>query len=296
MKRLPARQLFLLDGTYELFRAYFALPAEQSPDGREVGAIRGLIASVLKLLRQPEVTHVAAATDHVIESFRNQLFAGYKTGDGLPEDLASQFDLAEDALRAMGVVVWPMIEFEADDALATAANKFAAHVDRVVILSADKDLAQCVVGQKVVLHDRLRNKTYDEAGVHAKFGVSPSSIPDYLALVGDSADGIPGLIGWGAKSAALVLDVYGSIETIPDDPDNWDIDVRRQHHLAATLTADRSAAKLYKELATLRLDVPFSESLEDLRYRGTPRTRYQSFCRDLGLGGLSERPAEWASN
>jgi 5'-3' exonuclease len=295
LKRLPARQLFLLDGTYELFRAYFALPAEQSPDGREIGAIRGLVASVLKLLRQPEVTHVAAATDHVIESFRNQMFAGYKTGEGLPEDLASQFHLAEDALRAMGVVVWPMIEFEADDALAAAANQFASQVDRVVILSADKDLAQCVVGQNVVLHDRLRNKTYDEAGVHTKFGVPPASIADYLALVGDSADGIPGLSGWGAKSAASLLNVYGSIETIPDDPDRWSVDVRRRNHLAGTLAKNRSEAKLYKELATLRLDVPFSESLEDLRYCGTPRTRYQSFCRDVGLGGLSERPAQWAS-
>src|SRR5215470_18338850 len=193
------RRLHLLDATYELFRAYFAMPSERAPDGREVGAIRGLIGSTLALLREPAVTHVGAATDHVIESFRNRLFAGYKTGDGIPPDLWAQFPLAEEAFESLGIVVWPMVEFEADDAIATAAARFAAAVEQVVILSPDKDLAQCVTGNRVVLHDRIRRVTYDAAAVRARFGVPPAAIPDYLALVGDRADGFPGLPGWGAK-------------------------------------------------------------------------------------------------
>lgn len=290
------RRLHLLDATYELFRAYFALPKEQSPQGQEIGGIRGLIGTVLKLVGEPGVTHLAAATDHVIDSFRNRLFEGYKTGDGLPRDLASQFSLAEEALRALGVVVWPMVEFEADDALATAAKRFAPQVDQVVILSPDKDLAQCVSGNRVVLRDRLRNRTYDEAGVRAKFGVDPGSIPDYLALVGDAADGIPGLRGWGAKSAATVLGAYQSVDRIPADPATWPVALRGVAKLAASLAAQRSQVLLYKRLATLRSDVPLQENFTDLLYRGADRPRYRALCAQHGLTGLADRPTRWAGS
>ena len=208
-------KVHLVDGTYELFRAYYAVPSISAPDGRPVGAVRGLIQTLLALLRQDDVTHVAAAFDHVIESFRNDLFAGYKTGAGVPQDLLSQFELAERASSALGLVVWPMVEFEADDAIATAAFRWSNSpgVDQVVICSPDKDLTQMVVGERVVCLDRRRNVTLDEAAVWAKFGVAPASIPDYLALVGDSADGIPGISGWGARSSAKVLECYRHLET-----------------------------------------------------------------------------------
>jgi len=297
-------KLHLLDATYELFRAFFAMPSEQAPDGREhaqrehaqreVGAIRGLIGSTLALLREPGVTHIGAATDHVIESFRNQLFDGYKTGEGVPAELMSQFPLAEDALRALGIVVWPMIEFEADDALATAAARFADQVEQVVILSPDKDLCQCVRGQRVVTHDRRRVKTYDEAAVQEKFGVPPPLIPDLLALVGDTADGIPGVPGFGMKTAAAVLRVYGSIENIPDDASRWTLKLRGADRLAATLAARRSDALLYKRLATLRTDAPIGEALADLEWRGVKRDAFTAFCRQLGFGDLAQRPTRWA--
>ena len=287
-------RLHLLDATYELFRAYFAMPDSCAPDGRQVGAIRGFISTTLALLKQPEVTHIGAATDHVIESFRNQLFDGYKTGDGVPPDLLSQFPLAEEALRALGVVVWPMVEFEADDALATAAARFAAVVDQVVILSPDKDLTQCVVKSQIVTHDRRRRKTYDEDAVRVKFGVAPGSIPDFLALVGDSADGIPGLSGWGAKSTAAVLSVYGRIEEIPADPHVWPVKVRDRQRLAASLADQRADVMLYKTLATLRTDVALDEGLPDLCWGGTPRERYRAFCTELGLLDLIDRPTRWA--
>jgi 5'-3' exonuclease len=287
------RTLHLIDATFELFRAYCALPSERAPDGREVGAIRGLIASLLVLLREPAVTHVAAATDHVIESFRNRLFAGYKTGDGIPAELWAQFPLAEEALRALGIVVWPMVEFEADDAIASAAARFAGEVDQVVILSPDKDLAQCVEGQRVVLHDRIRRVTYDDAAVQAKFGVPPAAIPDYLALVGDAADGIPGLPGWGAKSAAAVLRAHQQIEAIPDDAAAWRATVRGRERLAATLAAHRTEAQLYKRLATLRRDVPISERLDDLAWQGVPRPRFEALCARLGFSELTRRPSRW---
>ena len=296
MKRSPVPpRLYLLDATFELFRAYFALPSERAPDGHEIGAIRGLIASVLALLRQPEVTHIAAATDHVIESFRNRLFAGYKSGDGVAADLLSQFPLAEEALRAIGVVVWPMVEFEADDALATGATRFAAAVRQVVILSPDKDLTQCVVGRRVVTHDRRRQTTYDEAAVRVKFGVPPSSIPDLLALVGDRADGIPGIPGWGAKSAAAILSAYGHIESIPANPEDWRISLRNCQQLAAGLRHQHSDAVLYKRLATLHTDVPLAERLHNLRWRGVPREPYRSFCARLGFANLADRPARLAT-
>jgi 5'-3' exonuclease len=287
------RTLHLLDATYELFRAFFAMPSEQAPGGRDVGAIRGLIGSTLALLREPGVTHIGAATDHVIESFRNQLFAGYKTGDGVPTELLAQFPVAEDALRALGIAVWPMVEFEADDALATAAARFVDQVDRVVILSPDKDLCQCVRGRRVVTHDRRRLKTYDDAAVREKFGVPPAAIPDLLGLVGDAADGIPGIPGWGIKTAAAVLRVYGSIEKIPDDPALWTLTLRGAERLAATLAARRSDARLYKRLATLRTDAPLAESLADLEWHGVKRDAYSALCRELGFGDLAQRPMSW---
>jgi 5'-3' exonuclease len=287
------RALHLIDGTFELFRAYYALPSTTAPNGREVGAVRGLIASMLALLREPGVSHVAAATDQVIESFRNRLFAGYKTGEGIAPELWAQFPLAEEALDALGIVLWPMVEFEADDAIATAAARFAGGVDQVVILSPDKDLAQCVDGRRVVTHDRIRRTTYDEAAVRAKFGVPPPAIPDYLALVGDSADGIPGIPGWGAKSAATVLAAYGRIEAIPDDPRTWSVALRGRDRLAAALAARRKEAQLYKTLATLRRDVPLAERLDDLRWHGVPRRRYEALCTRLGFADLTRRPTLW---
>jgi len=286
-------KLHLLDGTYELFRAYFAMPAERAPNGQEVGAIRGLIASTLALLREPGVTHLAAATDHVIESFRNDLFAGYKTGAGIPPDLWSQFPLAEEALRAMGVTVWPMIEFEADDALASAAARFSGMVDQVVILSPDKDLCQCVRDPQVVLHDRRANKSFDTAGVVEKLGVPPAAVPDLLALVGDTADGIPGIPGFGKKTATTLLQAFGSLEAIPADPTLWP-KLRGAEKLAATLERQRADAALFKRLATLRVDAPLAENLSDLEWRGADRPVYQELCARLGFGGLAERPHRWA--
>jgi 5'-3' exonuclease len=287
-------QLHLLDATFELFRAYYGQPPARAPDGREVGAVRGLIRSTLVLLRDPAVTHVAAATDHVIESFRNDLFPGYKTGAGMPPDLWAQFPLAEEALAGLGIVVWPMVDFEADDALATAAARFAADSERVVILSPDKDLAQCVRGTRVVMHDRIRGATYDEAGVQARFGLPPAAIADMLALVGDSADGIPGLPGWGRKSAAAALAAHGHIEDIPDDPTAWRIAIRGRDRLAATLAAHRAEARLYKTLATLRTDVPLVESLAQLRWQGVPRGPYVALCQRLGFADLTARVPRWA--
>ncbi len=288
-------KLHLIDATYELFRAYFAMPNETAPTGQEVGAIRGLIGSILALLHQNDLTHVAAATDHVIESFRNELFDGYKTSEGVPEDLLSQFPLAEEALAAVGIVVWPMIEFEADDALATAAAKFTREVDQVLILSPDKDLCQCVSDGRVVTYDRRRDKMYDAAAVVEKFGVEPQSIADLLALVGDSADGFPGIPGWGMKSAAAVLRQYKTVEAIPDDASKWSCRVRGAERLAVTLRQRRSEAMLYKRLATLRTDAPLSESLEDLRWRGVDRVAFESLCRRFGFGDLARRPGKWSA-
>jgi len=286
-------QLHLIDATFELFRAYYGQPASRAPDGREIGAVRGLIRSTIPLLRDPEITHIAAATDHVIESFRNDLFPGYKTGEGIAPDLWAQFPLAEDALRALGVVVWPMIPFEADDAIATAAERFAGDVDRVVVLSPDKDLAQCVRGQHIVTHDRMRGITYDEDAVRVKFGVGPASIPDLLALTGDTADGIPGIPGWGRKSAGVVLASYGTIEAIPDDPTAWTVPVRGRDRLAGVLAERRADAMLYKRLATLRADVPLAESADDLRWRGIPRRAFARFCESLGLDNVVSGHVRW---
>lgn len=288
-------QVHLVDGTYELFRAYFGAPSAKAPDGAEVGATRALLRSMLALLRSEGVTHVGIAFDTVIESFRNDLFAGYKTGAGIEEELASQFALAEQAAEALGLVVWRMVDFEADDALATAAARFAgdARVDRVLLCSPDKDLAQCVRGSRVVCLDRLRDKVLDEDGVVAKFGVLPAAIPDYLALVGDSADGIPGLPRWGAKSTAAVLARYGSIDAIPDDHADWDVTVRGGAALARVLADQRPAARLYRTLATLRADVPLGESLDDLAWQGARREALEALCERLGERALPARIPRW---
>jgi 5'-3' exonuclease len=277
-------KLHLVDGTYELFRAYFGAPPALSPEGQEVGATRGLLRSLLSLVREDGVTHVGVAFDHVIESFRNELYPGYKTGEGVPADLMAQFPLAERATVALGLVCWPMVGFEADDALATAAARWAdaPGVEQVLVCTPDKDLAQCVRGTRVVRLDRMRRLLLDEAGVGAKFGIAPGSIPDWLALVGDDADGIPGIPRWGAKSASAVLGRFGRIEDVPDDARHWGLAVRGAAALAESLAARRSEAALYKRLATLRSDVPLAESLQDLEWRGAPRAELTSLCRELG--------------
>ncbi len=276
-------KVHLVDGTYELFRAYFGAPKKFGLSGHEVGASAGILRSLLFLLRDESATHVACAFDHVIESFRNDLFAGYKTSEGVPEDLLSQFGLAEDVTRALGLVTWAMVEFEADDAIATAAFRFASdpRVEQVVIASPDKDLTQCVRGSRVVLWDRRRQNVLDEAGVRAKFGVSPESIPDFLALVGDAADGLPGVFGWGKKSAAAVLAEFGKIEAIPRNAGAWRDKPRRAYDLAAELEHERENALLYRKLATLRLDVPLEEDLEALEWKGAERETLTELCREL---------------
>jgi 5'-3' exonuclease len=259
----------LIDGTYELFRYFYAVPSAKEADGTEVGAVRGVLASVLGMINRG-ATHVGVATDHVIESFRNGLWPGYKTGEGIDPDLLSQFVLLEQALSVMGVVVWPMVEFEADDALASAAAAAARdpRVERVIICTPDKDLAQSVQGTRVVQMNRRTNVVRDEAGVVAAFGVKPASIPDYLALVGDAADGYPGLRGWGAKSAAAVLARFEHLESIPADPRDWHVNAANSGTLAATLARDRQLALLFRDLATLRADIPLFESVDDLHWSG----------------------------
>ena len=286
--------LHLLDATYELFRAYFGFPKRLAPDGTEVGAIYGIIETTLRLLRQDDVTHVAAATDTVIESFRNDLYEGYKTGDGIEPALWAQFPLAEEALRVLGVVVWPLREFEADDALATAALRWVDDVDKVVILSPDKDLMQCVVGHRIVTFNRREQIEYDEAGVIDKFGISPVSIPDYLALVGDTADGVPGIAGWGAKSTSTVLARYVRLERIPTSDAEWDVKVRGAARLSQNLEASREEAALYRTLTTLRRDVPLEESLEDLEWQGVEQGAFEALCDRHGFGEIRTRPHVWA--
>jgi 5'-3' exonuclease len=262
--------IHLIDGTYELFRHYYALPPAQDEDGREIAAVRGVLTSIRGMLNAG-ATHVGVATDHVIESFRNGLWAGYKNGEGIDPALLAQFPLLEEALVAAGIVVWPMVEFEADDALAAAAAAAAAdpRVERVIICTPDKDLAQCVRGTRVVQLNRRTRTYFDEAGIVAKFGVSPASIPDYLALVGDAADGFPGLAGWGAKSAAAVLAKYRHLEAIPADPREWNVNVASAARLAQTLQADRERALLFRNLATLRTDIALFDDIEALRWTGS---------------------------
>lgn len=286
-------KLHLLDATYELFRAYFGFPARQAPDGSEVGAVYGILDTTLRLLGQQDVTHLGAATDQVIESFRNRMFDGYKTGEGVEPDLLAQFPLAEEALRALGVTVWAMREFEADDALATAALRWSGEVEQVVILSPDKDLMQCVVGDRVVSYNRRERILYDEAGVVEKFGIPPVSIPDYLALVGDSADGVPGIAGWGAKSTAAVLGKFLRIERIPRSPGEWGVAVRGAVRLSANLEAAREDALLYRTLTTLRRDAPLDESLGDLEWLGARRGLFTGLCSRLGFTRMAARPHRW---
>jgi 5'-3' exonuclease len=266
--------VYLIDGTYELFRHYYAVPSARDAAGQEVGAVRGVVGSVLGMINRG-ATHVAVATDHVIESFRNRMWHGYKTSAGVDPELLAQFQPLEHALRALGVAVWPMVEFEADDALAAGAVKAAddPRVDRVIICTPDKDLAQCVRGTRVVQLDRRRNATRDEAGVIAKFGVPPQSIPDYLALVGDASDGYPGLPGWGPKSTAAVLARFEHIDRIPEDWRTWHVNAANAASLSATLIRDRQRALLFRDLATLRTDIPLFESVDDLKWTG-PRPEF----------------------
>jgi len=281
--------VYLIDGTYELFRYFFAVPSARDARGREVGAVRGVLGSVLSMV-EAGATHLGVATDHLVESFRNDLYAGYKTSEGVAEALLSQFPILEEALAAMGVKVWPMVEFEADDALASAAARAAKEstVEKVIICTPDKDLSQCVVGTRVVQLDRRRELFRNEQGVVEKFGVKPESIPDYLAVVGDSADGYPGIKGWGEKAAGAVLSRYPHLEQIPKDWQAWDPSIKKAKTLAAALFTAWEDALLFRKLATLRLDVPVFESLEELRWKG-PRPDFEEYCRQLGSGSLFAR-------
>jgi 5'-3' exonuclease len=290
-------KVHLVDATFELFRAYYSpgRSLARGPDGRPVNAVRGLIDSMLSLLREPDVTHIAAATDYVIESWRNDLFPTYKSSAGMDPDLLAQFRDAERALRSLGITTWPMVEDEADDGLATATARFIgdSRVEQIVICSVDKDLGQCVEGQRVVLRDRMRRVTYDEDGIRAKFGVAPGSIPDYLALVGDSSDGYPGLPGWGAKSAAAVLAKWRHLEAIPDSPLEWEVPVRGAVGLAATLRDHRAEAALYKRLATLNADAAVDGDLDSLAWQGVPRSEFLALCDELGLDTVGSRVHRW---
>jgi 5''-3'' exonuclease (including N-terminal domain of PolI) len=281
--------VYLIDGTYELFRYFFAVPSAKDSDGQEVGAVRGVLASILSMI-ESGTTHLGVATDHVVESFRNDLYPGYKTSEGVAAELLSQFPILEEALLAMGVVVWPMVYFEADDALASAAAKAAQdeRVKQVFICTPDKDLSQCVVGSRVVQLDRRREILRDETGVLARFGVKPQSIPDYLAVVGDSADGFPGVAGWGPKAAALVFSQYGHLENIPKDSQEWHPSIRRARPLADSLFATWEDALLFRTLATLRLDAPVVDSVDDLRWKG-PALEFEECCRRLKSPELLRR-------
>ena len=286
-------KIHLVDGTYELFRAHYSpRPGRITPDGREIKATHGMTQSLIALLGQSEVTHVAVAFDTVIRSFRNDLFDGYKTGDGVEPALLAQFPLAERITAALGLTVWPMVEFEADDTIGAAAVRFAASplVEQVVMCSPDKDLAQVVSGDRVVMLDRRKREVIDEDGVVAKFGVSPPSIPDYLALVGDSADGIPGIRGWGARTTATVLTRYESMDQIPTDAADWDLSVRGAANLVKVMTEQWDNAQLYRQLATLRLDVPLPETEpEQLRWKGVRQPEFADLCQSLGLESLLNR-------
>ena len=275
--------MYLVDGTYELFRHYYAMPPARDRDGREIGAVRGVLLSLLGMI-SGGATHVGVATDHVIESFRNRLWPAYKTGDGIDPDLLDQFQLLEDALVDLGIAVWPMIEYEADDALAAAAARAARdpQIDRVIICTPDKDLSQCVSGTRVVQMNRRTRAIRDEAGVVARFGVPPASIPDYLALVGDAADGYPGLPGWGAKSTAAVLARYGHLESIPADSRTWGVNAANPGRLALTLVRERDRAFLFRDLATLRTNIPPFESVDDLRWTG-PTPAFADRAAQLGI-------------
>lgn len=287
-------RLHLVDGTYELFRAHYSKrPSRTSPSGQDVKGTAGLVSSMLALLNDPDeaVTHIALAFDNPVTSFRNDLFEGYKTGEGMDPAIGAQFDLVERATTALGITVWSMVRFEADDALATAARRWRDEVDQVRILTPDKDLGQCVVDRRVVQVDRSRQRVIDEDGVRERNGVDPASIPDWLGLVGDTADGIPGLPRFGAKSAGALLTHYKHIEAIPDDPGTWQVKVRGAEKLGAILKEQRDDALLYKRLATLEDDVPLDSTLDDLEWRGANRRQFEKLAQELG--GIGGRPRRW---
>ena len=281
--------VYLVDGTYELFRHFYAVPSASDASGQEIGAVRGVVTSVLSMIERG-ATHLGVATDHVVESFRNDLYPGYKTSEGVAPELLSQFPILEEALGAMGVVVWPMVYYEADDALASAASQAAKDdsVNQLLICTPDKDLSQCVVGTRVVQLDRRRDRVRDEAGVVAKFGVKPQSIPDYLAVVGDSADGFPGVPGWGAKAAAGTLSHYSHLEDIPKDWQEWHPSIRKARALSEALFNAWNDALLFRTLATLRLDVPVFDRVSDLRWNG-PRPNFEEYCGRMKSSDLLRR-------
>jgi 5'-3' exonuclease len=288
--------VYLVDGTYELFRYFFAVPSSHDASGQEIGAVRGVLGSVMAMM-ETGTTHVGVATDHVVESFRNNLYPGYKTSEGVPPELLSQFPILEEALQAMGVVVWPMVEFEADDALASAAAKASQddRVEQIFVCTPDKDLGQCVKGSRVVQLDRRREIIRDEAGVEAKFGVKPESIPDYLAVVGDSADGYPGIAGWGTKAAASVLSHYRHLEDIPKDGRQWHPSIRRSRPLADSLFSAWDEAILFRILATLRLDVPVFDSVDELQWRESA-SNFESLCKRIKAPDLLRRATARAAS
>lgn len=287
-------KIHLVDGTYELFRAHFGAPPKKSQSGQEVGATLGMLRSMLLLLSDPEVTHVAVAFDHVIESFRNKMYKGYKSSEGVDPIILNQFSVVEAAIKALGLVTWPMVKYEADDAIATAVAKFkkVKSVEQIVICSVDKDLTQMVDGDRVICWDRRREITLNEKGVVEKFGVSPESIPDFLALVGDSADGYPGIQGWGEKSTSTVLAKYKHIEAIPKDPNKIPLGLGRATTLLENLQNNYKDALLFRELSTLRTDVPLKESLADLKWQGA-YPRFKKVCDELGNQSLPERITKW---
>jgi len=287
-------KLHLVDGTYELFRAHFGAPPKKAPDGMEIGATLGLVRSMMLLLSDPDVTHVAVAFDHVIESFRNKMYTGYKSSEGVDPVILNQFPLAERLVSALGLVIWPQVKFEADDAIAAAVAKFkkSKSVEQIVICSVDKDLTQMVDGKRVICWDRRREITLDEKGVVEKFGVSPESIPDYLALVGDSADGYPGIQGWGAKSAATVLAKFKHIEDIPNNPEKLPLSLGRATTLINNLQKNYEDALLFRELSTLRRDVPLKEKISDLKWQGV-YPRLKKLCEELGESRIPERVMKW---
>jgi 5'-3' exonuclease len=291
-------RLHLVDGTYELFRAHYApRPGHVAPSGRDAKATVGVVGSILALLHEAEeaVTHLAVAFDNPIRSFRNDLFPYYKSDEGVPPELRSQFDAVEEGVRAIGVAVWSMKEYEADDGLATGARRFAAEVEQVRIMTPDKDLGQCLSGDRVVQIDRRQRKLTNEAAFRALRGFGPKSMPDYLALTGDTADGIPGLPGFGEKASSMLIGAYEHIEKIPELAHHWTVKPRGALSLATTLAAHRDKALLYRQLATLKDDVPLPHSLDDLCFRGVPRAKFEAWCDELGANTLRSVPKRWAA-
>ena len=288
-------KIHLVDGTYELFRSHFGQPPRVAPDGMPVSAVRGLIQSLLAMLRNPDVTHIAVAFDSEVKSFRNEIFADYKDGSDTPDDLYDQFSLAERAVGALGITYWPMMEFEADDALGTAAVRYARdeRVDQVLICSPDKDLSQVVSGDRIVCLDRRKGSIINENGVKQKYGILPHSIPDYLGLMGDSSDGIPGIPRWGAKASSTLLARYEFVEYIPKDYRLWDVSVRGAAGLSQSLEKHRSEAKLFKRLATLRMDAPVSEDVDELEWDGADSYLFPQLCYELGMRNLARSPTRW---